>query len=195
MSKIIKPIHPSDLAHAWVGPLRHKCKDWGGFVFWVNVLSGLGLLCILGMLVMVLSLSVSTSWAQDQRTGMKDRSEMSANLSAEQRLQAIRESLVQLALEGPTQVSSTSFIDESGTLRDSASFTHDMVVRGVRVLAYGQEADVTQAKIVADHQVREQQGTCPSQMLRENSTTNNILHLAVLELAIDSTIKNSDLYT
>jgi len=195
MFKIIKPIHPSDLVQAWVGPLRHKCKDWGGFVFWVNVLSGLGLLCILGMLVMVLSLSVSTSWAQDQRTGMKDRSEMSANLSAEQRLQAIRESLVQLALEGPTQVSSTSFIDESGTLRDSASFTHDMVVRGVRVLAYGQEADVTQAKIVADHQVREQQGTCPSQMLRENSTTNNILHLAVLELAIDSTIKNSDLYT
>jgi len=195
MFKIIKPIHPSDLVQAWVGPLRHKCKDWGGFVFWVNVLSGLGLLCILGMLVMVLSLSVSTSWAQDQRTGMKDRSEMSANLSAEQRLQAIRESLVQLALEGPTQVSSTSFIDESGTLRDSASFTHDMVVRGVRVLAYGQEADVTQAKIVADHQVREQQRTCPSQMLRENSTTNNILHLAVLELAIDSTIKNSDLYT
>jgi hypothetical protein len=67
--------------------------------------------------------------------------------------------LVELALQGPTQVSSaTTFIDESGTLRDSASFTHDMVVRGVRVLAYGQEAGEPKAKIRAEHQAKESQG-------------------------------------
>jgi hypothetical protein len=195
MFKTNKSTHPLLTVQALLAQVRDGLKDLGGFVFWVNVLSFLGLLSVLGMVLMVLSLSISTTWAQDQAWNRKVQPVPSDNLSAEQRLQAVRESLVQLALEGPTQVSSTSFIDESGTLRDSASFTHDMVVRGVRVLAYGQEAGETKAKIVADHQVPEHQRICQSQVLREKSQLSNILHLAVLEVAIDSTIKNSDLYT
>ena len=114
--------------------LRLQWKTLGEFVFWVDVLSWLGLVSILCMMAMVVKLSITTTWAQDKPSGALGQTDF----NADQRLQAVRESLVQLALEGPTQVSSTSFIDERGTLRDSASFTHDMVVRGVRVLAYGQ---------------------------------------------------------
>lgn len=60
-------------------------------------------------------------------------------MGADERLEAIRNSLVQAALEGPTVVKSTSWIDKDGALRESNSFTSGMEVRGVRVLSYGRE--------------------------------------------------------
>lgn len=171
-----------------------KLKNFGGFVFWVDALSFLGLLIVLTMLAMVVKLSISTSWAQGTESQGAFRLASSEGLSADQRLQAVRESLVELALQGPTQVSSTTFIDESGTLRDSASFTHDMVVRGVRVLAYGQDSGEPKAKISAEHQAKEAQSVCTPQSGREKALTSNIQHLAVLDVAIDQTIKNNDLY-
>lgn len=60
-------------------------------------------------------------------------------MGADERLEAIRNSLVQAALEGPTEVKSTSWLDRDGALHESNSFTSGMEVRGVRVLAYGGE--------------------------------------------------------
>ena len=62
-------------------------------------------------------------------------------LSAEDRLEAIRQSLVQRAMEGPTEVRSAAFIDGSGVLREASSFVTGMEVRGIRVLAYGRDMD------------------------------------------------------
>jgi len=58
-------------------------------------------------------------------------------LSPEERLAAIRKGLVQAALEGPTQVQATQWIDGKGALQESSSFRAGMEVRGVRVLGYG----------------------------------------------------------
>lgn len=169
---------------------RLQFSDLCSFVFWVDVLSLIGLLFVVCMMAMVVMLSVTTTWAQDKNVQFKG----SADLNADQRLQAVRESLVQLALEGPTQVTSTSFIDETGTLRDSASFTHDMVVRGVKVLAYGQDFGQPSATISADHQAKMMQGVCTAQTGSKASKVSMVQHLAVLDVAIAPGIKNADLY-
>jgi hypothetical protein len=58
------------------------------------------------------------------------------NLSLEEKLEAIRKSLVETALEGPTKVSATQWIDAQGVLRESSSFHSGVEVRGVRVVGY-----------------------------------------------------------
>jgi len=65
-------------------------------------------------------------------------------MSAEDRLEAIRQSLLQHAMKGPTEVQSAAFIDGSGVLREASSFVTGMEVRGVRVLAYGRDMDDVQ---------------------------------------------------
>jgi len=62
-------------------------------------------------------------------------------MSAEDRLEMIRQSLVQRAMEGPTEVRTAAFIDGSGVLREASSFVTGMEVRGIRVMAYGRELD------------------------------------------------------
>jgi len=63
------------------------------------------------------------------------------NLSMEEKLAAIRKSLVATALEGPTKVTSTQWIDAQGVLRESSSFRSDVEVRGVRVLGYTTDSE------------------------------------------------------
>jgi hypothetical protein len=58
------------------------------------------------------------------------------NLSMEEKLAAIRKSLVEAALEGPTNVTATQWIDAQGVLRESSSFRSGVEVRGVRVIGY-----------------------------------------------------------
>ena len=62
------------------------------------------------------------------------------DLSAEERLAAVRQSLLQAALEAPTQVVSTSWIDGEGVLREMNSFRNGMQVRGVRIVSYERDA-------------------------------------------------------
>ncbi len=62
-----------------------------------------------------------------------------APLTAQERLDAIRQSLVEASLQTPTKVLTTSWIDAQGSLRESSSFKNGMEVRGVRVLAYGRD--------------------------------------------------------
>ena len=57
-------------------------------------------------------------------------------LSMDEKLAAIRKSLVETALEGPTKVSATQWIDAQGVLRESSSFHSGVEVRGVRVVGY-----------------------------------------------------------
>jgi hypothetical protein len=61
-------------------------------------------------------------------------------LSPDAQLAAIRKGLVQAALDGATQVSTTQWIDSNGALQESSAFRNGMKVRGVRVLAYGADA-------------------------------------------------------
>ncbi len=78
----------------------------------------------------MLALALSSGWNVHADT-----------MSPEDRLQAIRESLVKRAMEGPTEVRSAAFIDGSGVLREASSFVTGMEVRGIRVLAYGRDLD------------------------------------------------------
>ena len=73
-----------------------------------------------------LLLSAGALWAQ--------------TLSPDEKLAAIRKGLVQAALDGPTQVSATQWIDGNGALQELSAFRSGMKVRGVRVLAYGADA-------------------------------------------------------
>lgn len=80
-------------------------------------------------------------------------------LSHEDKLAAIRKSLVQAALEGPTQVSTTQWIDGNGALQELSAFRSGMKVRGVRVLAYGADA---QGEPTAKLQWQSADGTDPA---------------------------------
>lgn len=66
-------------------------------------------------------------------------------LTAQERLEAIRQALLEATLQTPTKVTTTSWIDAQGSLRESSSFKNGMVVKGVRVLAYGRD-ETGQAK-------------------------------------------------
>jgi len=73
-------------------------------------------------IALLLSISSAGAWAQ--------------SLSMDEKLTAIRKSLIETALEGPTKVSSTQWIDAQGVLRESSSFQSGVEVRGVRVIGY-----------------------------------------------------------
>jgi hypothetical protein len=62
-----------------------------------------------------------------------------AQLSAQERLDAIRQGLVDASLQTPTRVQTTTWIDSQGSLRESSSFQNGMEVRGVRVLSYDRD--------------------------------------------------------
>lgn len=68
-----------------------------------------------------------------------------APLTAQERLDAIRQSLVDASLQTPTRVSTTSWVDPQGSLRENSRFQNSMDVRGVRISGF--ERDETgQAK-------------------------------------------------
>ena len=59
-----------------------------------------------------------------------------APLTPQERLDAIRQSLVETSLQTPTRVSTTSWVDSQGSLRENSSFKNGMEVRGVKVLRF-----------------------------------------------------------
>jgi hypothetical protein len=62
------------------------------------------------------------------------------SLTAQERLDAIRHSLVETALQGATQVRTTQWLDAQGQLRDASSFRSGMEVRGVQVKSYSRDS-------------------------------------------------------
>ena len=59
-----------------------------------------------------------------------------APLTAQERLDAIRQSLVDASLKTSTRVSSTTWLDRQGSLRENSSFKNNLEVTGVRVIGF-----------------------------------------------------------
>lgn len=68
-----------------------------------------------------------------------------APLTAQERLDAIRQSLVDASLQNSTRVSTTTWIDPQGSLRENSTFKNALDVQGVKVLGYERD-DAGQAK-------------------------------------------------
>lgn len=64
---------------------------------------------------------------------------VSAPLTPQERLEAIRLALVEASLQTPTKVFSTSWIDPNNSLREASSFKNNMQVESLRVMAYGRD--------------------------------------------------------
>ena len=69
---------------------------------------------------------------------------------ANQRLEALRNALMDKALKAPTRVRSAAWVDESGTLRENLRIDSDIRLRGIRVLSYLEESGALKADLVAD---------------------------------------------
>ena len=88
----------------------------------------------------VLSLTAVSSWAQNlPAPSVKDEAQFKAPLTAQERLEAIRHSLVEASLQTPTKVLSTSWLDSNGSLRETSSFKNGMQVNSLRVLSYDRD--------------------------------------------------------
>lgn len=73
-----------------------------------------------------------------------------AELNPEQRLQAIRQALVEAAMKSNTRVSATSWMDSTGALRELNRFSSEIKVRDLQVTRYGRdEAQEPEAEILA----------------------------------------------
>lgn len=71
------------------------------------------------------------------------------NFSPEQKLEAIKHALVDLALGTEISLGSAAFIDSKGILHESSHMTTQGNIRGVRVLSYLEEAGVPIANVEA----------------------------------------------
>jgi hypothetical protein len=71
-------------------------------------------------------------------------------LAHERELEAIRKALLQTALNAPLRVRSTSWIDGQGRLQESAQFTSDTQVRGVRVESYVNDDNAADFRVYVD---------------------------------------------
>jgi hypothetical protein len=71
------------------------------------------------------------------------------SISASDKLQAVKQALVDLALETDVKLGSTAYLDVAGVLHESSVLLSDSLVRGVRVVSYLEEAGVTVAKVDA----------------------------------------------
>jgi hypothetical protein len=75
---------------------------------------------------------------------------LAAELTPEQRLQAIRQALVEAAMKSNTRVSATSWMDTNGALREYNRFSSEIKVRELQVTRYGRdEAQEPQAEVMA----------------------------------------------
>ena len=103
----------------------------------------------MGWCLSVLSLSGASTWAQNlPAPSPKEESQAKATLTAQERLDAIRHSLVEASLQTPTKVLSTSWLDNNGSLRETSSFKNGMQVNSLRVLSYDRdEAGQPKAKL------------------------------------------------
>lgn len=62
-----------------------------------------------------------------------------ADLTPQERLDAIRQGLVDASLQTPTRVQTTTWIDNQGSLRETNSFKNALDVKSVRVVAYDRD--------------------------------------------------------
>ena len=72
---------------------------------------------------------------------------LAGTFSPEEKLLAIKNSLVNLALESEVRLGAAAFIDANGVLHESSTITSDINVSGIRVMSYLREAGIPQANI------------------------------------------------
>ena len=115
-------------------------------------------------------------------------------LSDNQKLDALRKALIDLSLEGPTEVRSSAWVDESGALREGSSFSNGMVVRGVRILAYGVD---TQSQPFAQLSTAKPERLLPLNCRSRDSGAlkkSQIQHLAVMDINLSPKVPNQAMY-
>jgi hypothetical protein len=87
-----------------------------------------------------------------------------APLTPQERLDAIRQSLVETSLQTPTRVSTTSWVDSQGSLRENSSFKNGLEVRGVKVLRFERDEN-GQAKATLQYPSNPDDPTCNTQAM------------------------------
>ena len=70
--------------------------------------------------------------------------------TAEEKLEAVKQSLVDLAMKSNLQLGSTAYIDSTGALHESSIISSDADIRGVRILSYLQDAGVEAVNVEAE---------------------------------------------
>jgi hypothetical protein len=168
-----------------------------------------------GLVGFALALSSGLSYAQVKTS---DTPKLSAGqqssaqpmlFSPQDKLDAIRQSLVEAALDSPTKVQSTTWIDANGSLRESSSFKNGMKVRGVKVLAYDRDEagqakaqlQISPASSSVSEQSRQSQGgawqklsslfSLGAEQFRKNWTTNSTI-AASSDDALTDTVTRCD---
>jgi hypothetical protein len=69
---------------------------------------------------------------------------------SEQRLEAIKQSLIDLAMKSNLRLGSSAYIDSDGALHESSIISSDADIKGVRILSYLQEAGIDSVDLSAD---------------------------------------------
>ena len=69
---------------------------------------------------------------------------------AEASLEAIKQSLVELAMKSNVQLGSSAYLDTKGVLHESSILSSDADIRGIRILSYVEEAGIKAADVSAD---------------------------------------------
>jgi hypothetical protein len=105
--------------------MRRSCLSLALRSPWSKGLVGAGLLGLL-----------CVASAQQTTTPLPARAPLSQQLTPQERLDAIRLSLVEATLETPTKVQSTTWMDHRGVMHEASSFKNGLQVQGVRVMGF-----------------------------------------------------------
>lgn len=73
-----------------------------------------------------------------------------APVSAETRLEILRNAILDKALEGPNRIRSFAWVDETGVLRENLQISSDLKLRGIRVQSYLATGDPKETRLLAD---------------------------------------------
>jgi len=113
-----------------------------------------------------------------------------ADLSGEERLSAIRESLVEAALKSNTHVSASSWMDSDGVLKEYNRFNSDIKVRELEVKGFHQTADKTiQADVVAKQTQAMPVDACAAPMAKHK-----LNHVMIIDANVSPDLSPSQRY-
>jgi hypothetical protein len=88
-------------------------------------------------------------------------------------LDAIRQSLVETSLQTPTRVSTTSWVDSQGSLRENSTFKNGLEVRGVKVLRFERDEN-GQARATLQYPINPDDSTTRSEAIAPDTSQNSI---------------------
>ena len=105
-----------------------------------------------GLAVLSALLLHGHAYAADSAAALLPATEQAAipDQASAQRLEALRNALIDRAMQTRTSVKSVAWVDESGRLRESTHITSDLKVRGVRIEAYRDKDNHQQENFVID---------------------------------------------